>query len=310
MFDANHTMRFLDFVNDVNVHSKSKSAKQSQHYNIWKPTGKVFTGIGYKWKPTGRLFTLVGNSCSLTRITSTKLVPLKETTSHSVETQKPKLKVVQIVLCYLDSECSKHMTRNRSQLMNFVNKFLGTVRIENDHIAKIMGYGDYQLRNVTISMVYYVEGLGHNLFSVRQFCDSDLDVAFWKNICFIRDLDSVDLVSGSRDTNLYTIYLDDMLKTSPIYLLSKALNTKSWLWYCQLSHLNFGTLNKLAKYGLARGIPTLKYKKDHLCSAYALGCTAYALGKRKQSSSCNPMLRTTNQEEKLYPYCIWIFVGR
>ncbi|GJZ94660.1 retrovirus-related pol polyprotein from transposon TNT 1-94 [Tanacetum coccineum] len=200
-------------------------------------------------------------------------------------------KVVQIVLCYLDSECSKHMTRNRSQLMNFVNKFLGTVRIENDHIAKIMGYGDYQLRNVTISTVYYVEGLGHNLFSVRQFCDSDLDVAFWKNICFIRDLDSVDLVSGSRDTNLYTIYLDDMLKTSPIYLLSKALNTKSWLWHCQLSHLNFGTLNKLAKYDLARGIPTLKYKKDHLCSAYALG--------KSKKSSHQPKAEDTNQE-KLY----------
>ncbi|GJR41384.1 retrovirus-related pol polyprotein from transposon TNT 1-94, partial [Tanacetum coccineum] len=73
--------------------------------------------------------------------------------------------------------------------------------------------------------------LGHNLFSVGQFCDSDLDVDFWKNPCFIRDLDGVDLLLGSRDTNLYIIYLDDMLKTSPIYLLSKALNTKSWLWH-------------------------------------------------------------------------------
>nr|GEY82976.1 hypothetical protein [Tanacetum cinerariifolium] len=72
-------------------------------------------------------------------------------------------RVVQIVLWYLDSGCSKHMTWNRSQLMNFVSKFLGTVRFGNDHIARIMGYGDYQLGNVTISRVYYVEGLGHNL---------------------------------------------------------------------------------------------------------------------------------------------------
>ncbi|GKC50106.1 retrovirus-related pol polyprotein from transposon TNT 1-94 [Tanacetum coccineum] len=165
---------------------------------------------------------------------------------HRVKTT---LVVVQIVLWYLDSRCSKHMTGNRSQLMNFVSKFLGTVRFGNDQIARIMGYGDYQLGNVVISRVYYVEGLGHNLFSVGQFCDADLEVAFRKNTCFIRNLEGVDLLSGSRDTNLYTISLDDMLRSSPICLLSKASKTKSWLWHRRLSHLNFGTLNKQAGYG-------------------------------------------------------------
>nr|GEZ88547.1 integrase, catalytic region, zinc finger, CCHC-type, peptidase aspartic, catalytic [Tanacetum cinerariifolium] len=151
-----------------------------------------------------------------------------------------------------DSGCSKRMTGNRSQLMNFDSKFLGTIRFGNDHIARIMGYGDYQLENITFSRVYYVEGLGHNLFSVGQFCDVDLKVAFRKNTYFIRNLDGVDLISKSRDTNLYTISLNDMLKTSSICLLSKASKTKSWLWHYRLSHLNFGTLNKLAKDGLAR----------------------------------------------------------
>ncbi|GJT32489.1 retrovirus-related pol polyprotein from transposon TNT 1-94 [Tanacetum coccineum] len=103
------------------------------------------------------------------------------------------------------------------------------------------------------------EGFGHNLFSVGQFCDADLEVAFRKNTCFICNLEGVDLLSKSRDTNLYIISLDDMLKTSPICLLSKASKTKSWLWHHRLSHLNFGTLNKLAKDGLARGIPRLKF---------------------------------------------------
>ncbi|GKB09466.1 retrovirus-related pol polyprotein from transposon TNT 1-94 [Tanacetum coccineum] len=98
----------------------------------------------------------------------------------------------------------------------------------NDNIARIMGYGDYQLGNVTISRVYYVEGLGYNLFSICQFFDTDLEVAFRKNTCFIHNLEGVDLLSGSRNTNLYTISLDDMLKTSPICLLSKASKTKSW----------------------------------------------------------------------------------
>ncbi|GKE10203.1 retrovirus-related pol polyprotein from transposon TNT 1-94 [Tanacetum coccineum] len=200
-------------------------------------------------------------------------------------------KVVQIVLWYLDSGCSKHMTGNRSQLMNFVSKFLGIVRFENDHIPRIMGYGDYQLGNVTISRVYYVEGLGHNLFFVDQFCDADLEVSFWKNTCFIRNLKGVNLLSGSRDTNLYTISLDDMLTTSLICLLSKASKTKSWLWHRRLSHLNFGTLNKLAKDGLARGVPRLKFQKDHLCSACALG--------KSKKSSHQPKVEDTNQE-KLY----------
>ncbi|GJV16778.1 retrovirus-related pol polyprotein from transposon TNT 1-94 [Tanacetum coccineum] len=80
-----------------------------------------------------------------------------------------------------------------------------------------------------------------------------------------------------------------MLKTSPICLLSKALKTKIWLWHRRLSHLNFGTLNKLAKDGLARGIPRLKFQKDHLCSACALG--------KIKKSSHQPKVEDTNQEK-------------
>ncbi|GJR85433.1 retrovirus-related pol polyprotein from transposon TNT 1-94 [Tanacetum coccineum] len=207
--------------------------------------------------------------------------------THSLSKQLLKFYVIQIVLWYLDSGCSKHMTGNRSQLMNFVSKFLGVVIFGNDQIARIMGYGDYHLGNVVISRVYYVEGIGHNLFSVGQFCDVDLEVAFRKHTCFIRNLEGVDLLSGSRDTNLYTISLDDMLRSSLICLLSKASKTKSWLWHRQLSHLNFGTLNKLAKDGLARGIPRLKFQKVHLCSSCALG--------KSKKSSHQPKAEDTNQ---------------
>ncbi|GKF57317.1 hypothetical protein Tco_0170854, partial [Tanacetum coccineum] len=78
--------------------------------------------------------------------------PRKSKTSVPVNNYK----VVQIVLWYLDSGCSKHMTGDRSQLTNFVNKLLGTVKFGNDHVAKIMGYGDHQIRNVTISRVYQI----------------------------------------------------------------------------------------------------------------------------------------------------------
>nr|GFC95829.1 retrovirus-related Pol polyprotein from transposon TNT 1-94 [Tanacetum cinerariifolium] len=130
------------------------------------------------------------------------------------------------------------MTGDCSQLVNFVQKFLGTVKFGNDHVAKIMGYGDYQIGNVTISRVYYVEGLGHNLFSVGQYCDSDLEVAFRQHTCFIRNLDGVDLLTGSQGNNMYTLSIQDMTTSSPICLLSKASKTKSWLWHRRLSHLN------------------------------------------------------------------------
>nr|GEU53076.1 retrovirus-related Pol polyprotein from transposon TNT 1-94 [Tanacetum cinerariifolium] len=187
--------------------------------------------------------------------------------------------------------CSKHMIGDRSQLFNFVQKFLGTVKFGNDHVAKIMGYEDYQIGNVTISRVYYVEGLEHNLFYVGQFCDSDLEVAFRQHTCFIRNLDGVDLLTGSQGNNLYTLSLQDMLASSPICLLSKASKTKSWLWHCRLSHLNFSAINHLAKQGLVRGLPKLKFEKDHLSSACAIGKSTKKIHKPKSED--------TNQE-KLY----------
>ncbi|GKD35541.1 hypothetical protein Tco_1251050, partial [Tanacetum coccineum] len=99
-------------------------------------------------RPTGRTFTLVGNACPLTRITATNKVPFREPIPLEVVAQEPVVtkvytkrpKVVQIVLWYLDSGCSKHMTGDRSQLTNFVHKFLGTVKFGNDQIAKILDY--------------------------------------------------------------------------------------------------------------------------------------------------------------------------
>nr|GEV94659.1 retrovirus-related Pol polyprotein from transposon TNT 1-94 [Tanacetum cinerariifolium] len=203
-------------VTKMNQSKKSKSTKKHKKQNVWKPMGHVFTVVGLKWKPTGRTFTIVGNSCPLTSFTSTNIVPPKQPTYHSDAIQKPKIKVY----C-MKPKNVKHVG-NCSQLMNFISKFLGTVRFGNDQIARIMGYGDYQLGNVVISR--------HKR------------------------------LRASYGTNDYLI-------------------------------LNFGTLNKLAKDGLARGIPILKFQKDNFCSACALG--------KGKKSSHQPKAKDTNQE-KLY----------
>ncbi|GKD65148.1 retrovirus-related pol polyprotein from transposon TNT 1-94 [Tanacetum coccineum] len=145
------------------------------------------------------------------------------------------------------SGCSKHMTGDLSLLKIFVEKFIGTVPFGNDHFTAITGYCNYIHGNITICHVYYVEGLGHNLFSVGQFCE------------------------GARESNLYTISISDMADSSLVCLMSKATSTKSWLWHRRLSHLNFGTINDLTKQDLIDGFPKFKYDKDHLCSACERG---------------------------------------
>nr|GEY87794.1 Gag-Pol polyprotein [Tanacetum cinerariifolium] len=244
------------------------------------------------WRPNGRTFTIAGNACPLTRITTTAKVPLRKPIALESNPPKPVVTlVIQIVLWYLDSGCSKHMTRDCSHLTNFVNKFPGTVKFGDDHVAKIMGYGDYQIGNFTISRVYFIEGLGHNLFSVGQFCDSDLEVPFRQHTCFIRKLKGVDLLFGSQGNNLYTLSIGDMMKSSLICILPKASKTKSWLWHRRLSYLNCGAINYLARQGLVRVLPKLKFEKDHLCFACAMG--------KSKKKSHKPKSEDTNQE-KLY----------
>nr|GFA76903.1 integrase, catalytic region, zinc finger, CCHC-type, peptidase aspartic, catalytic [Tanacetum cinerariifolium] len=109
--------------------------------------------------------------------------------------------------------------------MNFVEKFFETVRFGNNDFAVIAGYGDVVIGSLMIKKVYYVEGLGHNLFSVGQFCDKGLEVAFRKSTCFVRNEDGVDLLTGDHSSNLYTIPLNEVASKSSTCLLAKALES-------------------------------------------------------------------------------------
>ncbi|GJU52134.1 retrovirus-related pol polyprotein from transposon TNT 1-94 [Tanacetum coccineum] len=178
----------------------------------------------------------------------------------------------------------------------FHEKFIRTVRFGNDHFGAIMGYGDYVIGDSVISRVYYVEGLRHNLFSKWQFCDSDLEVAFKFFLCYIRNEDGVELLKGSWGSNMYTIFVEDMMKSSLICLLSKASKNKSWLWHRRLNHLNFGTINDLARKDLVRGLPRLKFEKDHLCSACQLGKSKKYTHKPKSENTIMEFLHTLHMD--------------
>nr|GEX06775.1 hypothetical protein [Tanacetum cinerariifolium] len=175
-----------------------------------------------RWSPTGKIFDQDG-----------KLVVPSNSESH--------------VDC--SNGCSKHMTGNLKLLINFVWKFMGTVRFGNDHVAAILGFGDLQ------------------------------------------NLEGVDLLKGDHLTNLYTINVHEMGSASPICLMARASSTKSWLWHQRLSHLNFDTINDLARNDLVVGLPKFKYHKEHLCPS----CEQ---GKRKRAS--HPLKPVPNSRQILH----------
>ncbi|GJY27705.1 integrase, catalytic region, zinc finger, CCHC-type containing protein [Tanacetum coccineum] len=291
LFDANHAMCLIDHVNSTNVCAKSASKKNKKRKE-WKPIGKVFNYVRYKWKPTRRTFTLVGNVCRLTRLTATKKVPLRvpiplevvapKHVVTRVYTRRPKVpKSIQ----NSKPKVVRSMTANKMK-PNTSQGFDTSVAPSCSSLIDCR-LSKSSCGNITISRFYYVEGLGHNLFSIGQLCDSDLEVAFRKHTCFIRNLEGVDLLSGSRGTNLYSLSIRDITASSPICLLSKATNTNSWLSHRRLSYL-IGAINHLARHGLVRGLPRIKFEKDHLCSACDMG--------KSKKQSYKPKFEDANQE--------------
>nr|GEV32446.1 hypothetical protein [Tanacetum cinerariifolium] len=165
--------------------------------------------------------------------------------------------IVQLILFIIDSGCTKHVKGNLKLLCNFVKKFVGTVRFGNDQFAPILAYEDLVQVNIMINRVYYVEGLNHNLFSVGQFCDADLKVAFMKSTCFVRDLQGNYLLTGNHGSDLYIISLQESTSSTPLCLIAKALPTQAWLWHRRLSHLNFDYINLLSKKDVVISLPKL-----------------------------------------------------
>nr|GEY13541.1 hypothetical protein [Tanacetum cinerariifolium] len=229
LISSNHDNCLVYFVKSVN--HKQPKAKNTMRTTkkVWRP--KVVTSVEPMWKPTRRHFTLY-DSYPLTRILEPTVEPIELSPSVSSSTKFPMLsKFVAVTLgiesstdCSLvfESECSRHMTDDRSKLINYVEKFIGT------------------------------------------FCDGGLEVAFRQHTWHIRNMDKVDLLQAS--------------------------STKSWLWHRRLNHLNFRTLNELARKDLVRGLPLLKYDKDHLCPSCQLG---------KSKKASHPLKTENNNVEIL-----------
>ncbi|GJS40308.1 reverse transcriptase domain-containing protein [Tanacetum coccineum] len=201
---------------------------------------------------------------------------------------EPLEQIVQLILFIVDSGCTKHMTGNVSLLCNFVEKYLGIVHFGNDQFAHILGYGDLVQGNITIKRVYYVEGLNHNIFSVGQFCDADLEGCISKSKCFVYEIFKerltirymwiIDLIQYPSRKHLH------QLQSVSGYSLT---NSSPWLWHRRLSHLNFDYINLLSKKDVVIGLPKLKYVKDQLCSSCEVSKAKRSSFKVKNDSKFN-----------------------
>nr|GEW12086.1 integrase, catalytic region, zinc finger, CCHC-type, peptidase aspartic, catalytic [Tanacetum cinerariifolium] len=166
----------------------------------------------------------------LARITTPSEVPPRKPTVLKNDTPKP---VVILV-------CSRKPRKSKTNVPISKPKIIKSVSANNKEPSKSWGS------------------------TVSDFCDSNLEVAFRQHTCFIRNLKGVDLLAGSQGNNLYTLSLGYIMASSPICLLSKASKTKSWLWHRRLSHLNFGTINHLARHDLVQETAaTTCYTQNH-----------------------------------------------
>ncbi|GKD21592.1 retrovirus-related pol polyprotein from transposon TNT 1-94 [Tanacetum coccineum] len=266
IFNDNHDMCVLHYINGVNSRTKmymavptsNREPKRTVNQSVATPLKKIVAAKSTNQKPRSTIrkqYEQISKTC---KWWYSKITP----PGYKWKPKSSTVNLVEIILFIDDSGCSKHMTRNLKLL-----------------------------RNVTIKRVYYVEGLNHNLLSVGQFCDVDLEVAFRKSTCYIRDLKGNDLLTGSHGTDLYSITLQDTSTPNPVFLMAKASSSQAWLWHRRLSHLNFDTINLLSKYDIVTGLPKLKIIKDHLCSSCELGKAKHKFFKTKTTPSSKRRLQ-------------------
>nr|GEX33524.1 hypothetical protein [Tanacetum cinerariifolium] len=208
VLNEKHDMCVLKSRNGVNSRTKMpidvpvsiREPKRTVKQSVAKPIRRTVASESTNQKPrhtNRKLYENVSKTCSWWYL---KFTPPGYNWKPKFEIGNVNQNIVEIILFIVDSGCSKHMTGNLKLLTNFVEKFLGTVKFGNDQIAPILDYGDLVQGAITIKRVYYVEGLNHNLFSVSQFCDADLEVAFW------RDGESLDKMKEKGDACIFVGY--------------------------------------------------------------------------------------------------------
>ncbi|GJY09198.1 retrovirus-related pol polyprotein from transposon TNT 1-94 [Tanacetum coccineum] len=275
LITANHDVCVLNYDNGMNSRAKKQKANVSNTKNQkkQKPNIKKPKKVGssqrlalpkpskpsscLRWSPTGRIFYLKG-----------KIITTSESECQSDSSEG-------------DNACTYNPQEPiRKRFPNSTFSLAGHLNL-------------FMVRRLGMFKAYDGESEASHKFRLEVLGNHPLylEVAFRRNTCFVINLEGVDLLKGNLTTNLYTINLHEMASASPICLMARATSTKLWLWHQHLSHLNFDTINNLAKNDLVIGLPKFKYHKEHLCPS----CEQ---GKGKKAS--HPSKPVPNSEQRLH----------
>ncbi|GKA80168.1 putative ribonuclease H-like domain-containing protein, partial [Tanacetum coccineum] len=197
-----------------------------------------------------------------------------------------------------DSGCSRHMTGNKSFLIDYQKVDGGFVAFAGSPKGgKITRKGKIRIGKLDFKDVYFIKELKFNLFSVSQMCDKKNNVLFTKTKCLVLSPDfklldeSQVLVKVPRQNNMYSFNLKNVVPSGGLScLFAKATTDESNLWHRRLGHINFKTMNKLVKGNLVRGLPSKLFENDQTRVACQKGKQHKASYKIKTVSSiCKPL---------------------
>nr|GEV99722.1 retrovirus-related Pol polyprotein from transposon TNT 1-94 [Tanacetum cinerariifolium] len=271
---VNHDVCLLNYVNGKTFYAKKQKPKDKKTKKVGfierlatRKTSKP--SFFLRWSPTGRMFDLKGKIIASSESKSQSDCSNGDNacTSNPLESKinqfpnstfplagSPTMFMVRRLRLF-----QAHDRKSKAS-HQFCLEVFGNCSLQKRSCSQNSGFGDLQWGNILITRVYFVKGLGHNLFSVGQFYDSDLDGRFQK-------------------------------KRMLLCLMARASSTKSWLWHQRLSYLNFHIINDLTKNDLVLGLPKFKYHKEHLCPS----CEQ---GKRKRAS--HPPKLVLNSRQRLH----------
>ena len=171
---------------------------------------------------------------------------------------------------YLDSVCSRHMTRNQDNFLSLKRVKGGNVAFGNGKIGEIQGIGKVGINlKQAIDDVYYVNGLQHNLLSISQMCDKGNKVVFTAGECRVINSTTEELVLlGKRHKNVYTT---EIISSENLLTCLSALTENSARWHKRLGHISLSTINKLISKDLVRGLPNKILQSEQFCGACVKG---------------------------------------
>ncbi|GJR39629.1 retrovirus-related pol polyprotein from transposon TNT 1-94 [Tanacetum coccineum] len=178
---------------------------------------------------------------------------------------------------------SKHMTGVKSNLHKYEEQPGPKVVFRDDSTCVTEGYGSIKCNGIVFTKVAFVNGLKYNLISISQLCDAKYIVQFDEKRGTIFNSNKEIVMIALRVRDVYFLYMTS--SAQEFCFFAKASENLNWLWHKRLAHLNFKTINKLAKQNLVIGLSSLVYSKDKPCSSCEREKHHRVSFKTKQTSS-------------------------